>query len=298
MSARSPGHASRWRLAAVLVGIGVATPLVASLGWLKWHEADLVFRTAESHVRAQGTLPAGAEQLSLRTPGGERLAAFVMQADPAHSRGYWILHLHGNADSAFSRTQLRHCQHLSAAGFGVLCFDYRGFGQTPGIASESHLSEDAETAYRALLARGIAPGHIIIWGHSLGSGPAVELAARHSEVGGLVLFGAFTSVADVASEIYPYLPVSWIVGVHMNSLHRIQAVLVPVLIAHSTTDQVIPFKHALRLYAAANAPKRLYVLDGHSSIDRLGGHVDALYDNLTAFAPQLEALLAAPRRHD
>jgi pimeloyl-ACP methyl ester carboxylesterase len=280
---------------AAVVGLTVLAPVAASLSWLKWHESDLVFRTAESHARRQGELPAGAEQVSLQTPSGERLAAFVMRADPARDRGYWILHLHGNADSAFSRTQLRHCQQLSAAGFSVLCFDYRGFGQTPGVASELHLSEDAETAYRALLARGIAPGHIIIWGHSLGSGPAVELAAHHGEVGALVLFGAFTSVADVAAETYPYLPVRWIVGVHMNSLQRIRSVHVPVVIAHSTADRVIPFSHAPRLYAAANAPKRLLVLDGRSSGDRLGGHVDALYDDLTALAPQLEAVLGAPR---
>jgi pimeloyl-ACP methyl ester carboxylesterase len=297
MSARPSGRA-RWPLISAIACLSVVTPLAASLGWLKWHESDLVFRTAESHARAHGVLPAGAEPVSLQTSNGERLAAFVMRADPARDRGYWILHLHGNADSAFSRTQLRHCQQLSAAGFSVLCFDYRGFGQTPGVASELHLTEDAETAFHALLARGIAAGHIIIWGHSLGSAPAVELAARHPEVGALVLFGAFTSVADVAAETYPYLPVRWIVGVQMNSLQRIRSVHVPVVIAHSTADRVIPFQHGLRLYAAANAPKRLLVLDAGNSSDRFGGHVDALYDDLAALAAQLEPLLQASRQRD
>jgi pimeloyl-ACP methyl ester carboxylesterase len=273
-------------------------PVAASLGWLKWHETELVFRTAESHARISDVLPPAAERVSLETPAGARLAAVVMRADTAHDRGYWVLHLHGNADSAFSRLQLRHCEQLSTAGFNVLCFDYRGFGLSPGVPSASHMGEDAEAAYQGLLQRGVPAGQIIIWGHSLGSAPAVVLAARHKEVAALVLFGAFTSIEDVAADTYPYLPVRWVVGVHMNSLERIRAVHVPVLIAHSTTDEVIPFKHGLRLYAAANEPKRLLTLDGSASGDRLGGHVDALYDDLPALIPQLEALLGSPRRRD
>ena len=298
MSSRGPGRprarTRQWSLG--LVGVAVVLPLIASLGWLKWHETELVFRAAESRARISDVLPAAAQRVSLETPSGARLAAVVMRADAAHDRGYWILHLHGNADSAFSRGQLRHCEQLRAAGFSVLCFDYRGFGLSPGAPSESHLNEDAEAAYQALLQRGVPAGHIIVWGHSLGSGPAVALAARHKDVAALVLFGAFTSIDDVAADTYPYLPVRWVVGVHMNSLQRIGAVHVPVLIAHSTTDKVIPYKLGLRLYAAANEPKRLLALDGAASADRFGGHVDALYDDLSELTPQLEALLSMPRQ--
>jgi dipeptidyl aminopeptidase/acylaminoacyl peptidase len=153
------------------------------------------------------------------------------------------------------------------------------------------MNEDAEAAYQGLIAHGVAPSRIIIWGHSLGSAPAVDLAAHHTDSAALVLFGAFTSIDDVAAATYRYLPVRWIVGIHMPSLQRMGSVHVPVVIAHSVQDAVVPYQEALRLYAAANPPKRLLTLDLPSS-DRLGGHVDALYDDLGAFAPELKGLMA------
>ena len=81
----------------------------------------------------------------------------------ASDTGYWILQLHGNADSAFSTWQVRHCEALRRVGFSVLDIDYRGFGLTPGVASEAGMYEDAEAAYKALLLRGVPPGRIICW---------------------------------------------------------------------------------------------------------------------------------------
>lgn len=290
---------NRWPPALAAVGLAAVLLAAASLSWLKWHEPELVFQAARSHVRIEASLPADAEPLTLPSQSGGALAGLLVRPQAANDNGLWILHLHGNAASAFERGQLRHCEQLGAAGFHALCFDYRGFGRSAGEASEAHMSEDAETAYQALIARGVAPSRIVIWGHSLGSAPAVELALRHADSAALVLFGAFTSIDDVAAATYPYLPVRWIVGIHMPSLQRIGSVQVPVAIAHSVRDEVIPYQHALRLLAAANEPKRLWRLDPPST-ERLGGHVDALYDELTDFAPQLVRFVtaAAARRSE
>lgn len=265
-----------------VLGIG------ATLGWLRWHEDELVFETALSRARADAPLPPYAQRLTIAGPAGSTLAALLFTADPLHDSGYWVLHLHGNAESAFSAVQVRHGKQLRALGLNVLSFDYRGFGHSSGVASEQHIYEDAESAYEALIRRGISPARIIIWGHSLGSAPAVELATRRPAAM-LVLFGAFTSIPDAAAATYPYLPVRWVVGIHMDSLQRIRNVHIPVIVAHSVHDTLIPFQEGERLYTAANPPKRFLALTGPSS-DRYGGHVDALYDHLELLAPQLTAL--------
>jgi uncharacterized protein len=95
--------------------------------------------------------------------------------------------------------------------------------------------EDAEAAYQALLQRGVPVNRIILLGRSLGSGPAVLLATRH-QAGALLLLGAFTSLPDAAAYRYPYLPVRMAIKIQFNSLARIGAVQMPIVIAHSRGD--------------------------------------------------------------
>ncbi len=134
----------------------------------------------------------------------------------------------------------------------------------------------------------MAPERIIIWGHSLGSGPAVELATKH-RAAALVTFGAFTSIPDMAVTRYPWLPVRWIVGVHLDSLQRIPGVKMPVVIAHTVSDLVVPYANAQRLFAAAPEPRRLLRLTVQND-DGLGGHVTALYEQLDLLMPLLHEL--------
>jgi pimeloyl-ACP methyl ester carboxylesterase len=280
----------RWTGVALALALGA---LGAVLGWLKLHEADLVFATASSHRHLVTALPTGSERISIRLADGEGIAALLLRPDPDADRGYWVLHLHGNAVSAFSGEQERHVEALRAQGFGVLAIDYRGFGLSPGTASERSIDEDAEAAWAELQRRGVAPGRVIIWGHSLGSGPAVQLASRHAAAA-LVLFGAFTSIPDAAADTYPYLPVRALVSVRFDSLARIGTIRMPIVIAHSLGDRVIPYHHATALYAAAQQPKRLLTLlppyhDGQ------GGHVDALYEHLDLLVGALSPWLACCR---
>src|SRR5271170_3141983 len=213
----------------VLIAGGVAVLAVAlSMLWLKSHEDELVFAAARSRQHLLAALPADSERVTVPVPGGSVLAGLVFRADNGADNGFWVLHLHGNADSAFSPWQVRHCEALRRAGFNVLEIDYRGFGATPGQPSEAGMYEDAEAAYQALLRRGVAPNRIILLGHSLGSGPAVLLATRH----------------DAAAERYPYLPVRMAVAVQFNSLARMGNVHMPVVITHSRADKLIPYSHA------------------------------------------------------
>lgn len=281
----------------VLIGCGLTVLTVAlAMVWLKAHEDELVFAAARSRQHLLTTWPADAERVSIREPGGTELAGLVFHADGG-ADAFWVLHLHGNADSAFSPWQVRHCEALRGSGFNVLEIDYRGFGATPGQPSEAAMNDDAEAAYQALLQRGVAADRIILLGHSLGSGPAVLLATRH-KAAALVLFGAFTSIPDAAAGRYPYLPVRLAVAIQFNSLARIGGVHMPVIIAHSRADTLIPYSHAIKLFAAANEPKQLVSLDGPVH-DGFGGHVDALYEHVDVLQAALAGLvpaIAAPRQ--
>jgi uncharacterized protein len=272
-----------------LIGGGVAALAMAlAMVWLKTHEDELVFAAERSRQHLLSVLPADAERVAVPVPGGA-LAGLVYRADGSANETFWVLHLHGNADSAFSPWQVRHCEALRRSGFNVLEIDYHGFGPTPGRPSEAGMYDDSEAAYRELLRRGVPPSRIILLGHSLGSGPAVLLATRHPAAA-LVLFGAFTSIPDAAAERYPYLPVRLVVGVQFNSLARIGEVHMPVVIAHSLRDTLIPYSHALKLFAASNEPKHLITFDSPSN-DGFGGHVDALYEHVDILRSALAGLV-------
>jgi pimeloyl-ACP methyl ester carboxylesterase len=272
------------RIALISAG-AVLLAMTLAMIWLKVHENELVFAAAISRQHLLSTLPANAELTAVPIAKSPDLAGLVFRADPDADSGFWILQLHGNADSAFSRWQVRHCEVLREAGFNVLEIDYRGFGRSPGQPSEAGMYEDAEAAYQVLLRSGVAANRILIVGHSLGSGPAVRLATRHPAAA-LVLFGAFTSIPDAAADRYPYLPVRLAVAIQFNSLARIRDVHMPVVIAHSRADTLISYSHALKLYDAANNPKRLITFDTPSN-DGFGGHVDALFEHVNALQAAL-----------
>ncbi len=264
----------------------------AALAYLKTQETKLVFLAQESR-RTQGFeagIPPGTERVEIPLPAGGVLYGFSIAPEPDH--GYWVLHLHGNEVSAFNRGQVENVQRVAEKGFNVLAFDYRGFGPTPGEPSEIGFHEDAEAAWQWLRSHGVPAERIIIWGHSLGSGPATELATRHPAAA-LVLFAAFTSIADRAAELYPWLPVRWVVGIRFDNLQRIPDIESPVVFAHSVSDLTIPFAHSRRLFAAAPEPKRLLRLYAMRD-DGVGGHVTALYDQMELLMPMLRELGVVP----
>jgi len=281
----------RWRAVLIACGVVLLLPYLAMVGWLKWNEPTLVFQAAMSKGPSvfRDLPPPYVHAAEIRLPSGQALEGYSLEPDSAQDRGYWILHLHGNAESANYSGQFAHAKALRDLGFHVLAFDYRGFGASPGEASEQNVYEDAEAAYQFLVRQGIRDNRIILWGHSLGSGPAVELATRHA-VAALVLFGAFTSVPGRGAELYPWLPVRWITGIRFDNLARISAIKAPVVIAHSEADRIIPVSHAERLFAAAREPKRLLRLKPTVD-DGFGGHYGAAYEQLDKVIPVLELAL-------
>ncbi|HYF38582.1 MAG TPA: alpha/beta hydrolase [Gemmatimonadales bacterium] len=206
------------------------------------------------------------ERVTLTTADSLELASWVIPA-AVESTGFWLLICHGNAGNLSEFDRPVHYAGLRALGLNLLAFDYRGYGESQGVPSESGLYKDADAAYRYLRdGRGVAAERIIVFGHSLGSAVAVDLASR-VPVGGLIVEGALTSVIDRGQELYPYIPVRWIAGTRFASIEKISQVTSPKLFLHATGDEVIPVAHGKRLYDAAPPPKTFVELQG--------GHGDA-----------------------
>ena len=113
---------------------------------------------------------------------------------------------------------------------------------------------DALAVFDHLEQDGISPQDIILYGESLGSGVAVQLAEQR-RVGGLILDAPFTSLADVGALVYPFLPVRLALADRYESLSRIANVSAPLLIIHGERDEIVPFHMGETLFAAAREPK-------------------------------------------
>lgn len=166
-----------------------------------------------------------------------------------------VVYFHGNASNLGNRAAI--FAALAEQGFGVLALSYRGYGKSTGVPSESGLYRDARATLRTLAAQGTPPERTLLFGESLGTGVAVQMATEFP-VAGLVLQAAYTSVAARAAEIYPYVPVNLLLKHRFDSLKKIGSIRCPLLMFHGERDATIPPAHGRALLAAAPEPKKAF----------------------------------------
>jgi fermentation-respiration switch protein FrsA (DUF1100 family) len=266
--------------AAVLTYIGI-------LLLLRIYESRLIYFPGQERtlVAPDPSLGLPVQRVEIPTEDQIKLVAWVIPAQPPSS--LWLLVCHGNAGNLSEFDRPLHYAGLRQLGLNLLAFDYRGYGESGGEPSEAGLYRDADAAYRYLTKeRGIPASQIIIFGHSLGSAVAVDLASR-VPAAGLVVEGAFTSATNRGQELYPYIPVRWIAASRFSSLEKIGRVTVPKLFLHATEDEVIPLAHGRRLYQAASEPKTF--------VELRGGHGDAFDVDSAAYFGSISNFLATLR---
>ena len=164
-----------------------------------------------------------------------------------------VVFFHGNAGNHGLR--IYKAQYYLNAGYGVLLAGYRGYGGNPGVPHEFGFYKDGR-AYLNWLenVKGISNQGVVIYGESIGSGTAVQMASEY-KVAGLILEVPFSSLVDVARETYFFIPVTYLLKDHFKNTEKIIDVNCPILIMHGQKDSVIPFSSAQKLFDAAIEPK-------------------------------------------
>jgi uncharacterized protein len=240
-----------------LAGLAVAYAAIVALVF--WFQPKLVyFPMKGSYAVTPQSRGLPFEPVRLKTEDGEQLAAWwVAAAAPAQGS---VLLFHGNAGNISHR--IEYAKMFYALGYNTLLVDYRGYGESSGEPSEQGTYRDAAASWQWLTqTRGVAASDIVIFGESLGGGVASWLAARHP-ARALILASTFTSIPDLGAEVYPWLPVRWISRIHYDSRAHVEKIRMPLLVAHSPADELIPYTHGKRLHAAAHEPKAFLELAG------------------------------------
>lgn len=212
-------------------------------------------------IRDHSTTPAAYampyEDVWFATDDGLWLHGWFVRAD--EPRGA-LLFFHGNAGNVSHR--LDSIRTFRSLGFSVFIIDYRGYGLSEGSPSEAGTYLDAQAAWRHLReAQGVEPRHIVVFGRSLGASVAAWLAARERP-GAVILESAFTSARELGTELYPWLPVRWMLKFEYDTRAAVRDIHSPLLVVHSTEDRIVPFHHGQELYEAANFPKAFLAISG------------------------------------
>lgn len=236
----------------------------------------LYFPDTQRVTPAQYNLP-GVEERALKTPDGGLIFTWWGQAQPGYPT---LLYFHGNAGSLGARAE--RIRKYMSRGYGVVIMTYRGYGGSSGSPSERVNVADATLVYQTLIDSGVAGESIVLYGESLGSGVAVQLAAGHP-VAGVILDAPYTSVVDLAALHHPYLPARWLMTDRYETLAHMARVRAPLLVVHGEADDIIPVEMGRRVATAADGRAEVVTFPGAGHSDH---HLYGSYEVITAWLEQ------------
>lgn len=262
----------------ILLTVVIVIAACALLFYLcaRWFERSVVFHPERYAEGSAWRMPKGGEDVWFKGASGERLHGWYVRARgvvDAETAPH-VIYFHGNGGNINTVGWMG--EALSQRGFGVLLFDYRGYGRSEGsVRDERGIYEDADAAYDYLVReRNVKPEQITLYGQSLGTTAAVDLASR-KPCRAVILESGLSSASDMAALILPGVP-SWIHRYgrnHFESAKKLAEVTAPVMVAHGSRDGTIPVEQGYKLYAAAREPKRLRIVEnaGHNDLVSVGG---------------------------
>ncbi|RKX40061.1 MAG: alpha/beta hydrolase, partial [Verrucomicrobia bacterium] len=211
------------------------------------------------------------EDIQFQSADGTRLSGWFI---PATGKAIGtVIHFHGNARNMGSHYP--QVSWLPSKGFNLFVFDYRGYGKSQGVPSRKGVYEDSVAAVEYIKSRtDLDQGKLILFGQSLGGANAVCVLGKNKFDGivGIAIDSAFSSYKSIAIDRVHWLKpfAFFMIGNKLSPKRHVDDLSpTPLLIIHGTNDEVVPYKHAKRLFKKANEPKTLWTIQG-------GGHIDAL----------------------
>lgn len=228
-----------WKRPFVLIGWVYFSLLVIALFF-----ADrLIFQPPEADYPSDRS-----NFLTLSNMGGNPIAAYYRPGSEGMPTLLWS---HGNAEDL--STVNAAMDGLHEMGFGVMSYDYPGYGESPGKPDEKGCYRAIEAAYRHLVEiEKIPPTHLILAGQSVGSGPTCWLASRE-EHGGVLLIAPFLSTFRTVTHI-PLFPRD-----RFPNIRRIEDISTPLLVIHGEADKVIPFSHGKKLFELSPSADKTFL---------------------------------------
>jgi|TARA_B110000438_G_scaffold297620_1_gene344309 fermentation-respiration switch protein FrsA (DUF1100 family) len=169
-----------------------------------------------------------------------------------------ILFLHGNAGTLENR--IHKINHFKNMKVNFIILAWRGFSGNKGQPTEDGLYEDARSIIKWLKSNNIYENDIILYGESLGTAVAIEVA-QNKNFSGVILESPFTSMIDAGKNKYPFLPIKFLLKDKYESSLKIKNIKVPILIMHGKKDSIVPFSMGKKMYEIANEPKYSYFSD-------------------------------------
>ena len=166
-----------------------------------------------------------------------------------------LIYFHGNAGSLENR--IHKLNHFQDMNINFLIIAWRGFSGNNGKPSEEGLYLDGNSAINWLIKEGVAEKNLILYGESLGTGVAIQLA-QNRNFGGVILETPFTSMVDAAKNFYPYIPVNLLLKDKFENYKKVKNINSPILVMHGEIDQIVPFSMGKKIYEIANEPKYSY----------------------------------------
>lgn len=231
-------------------------------------QSKLIFLPSSDLIVTPQQAGLHAEDIWLETNDGEQLHGWYFPNDKAE---YVVVFSHGNAGNISNRIDI--AKFLQEAGFSVLIYDYRGYGQSSGKPSEDGLYKDIEAVVKHLKTeKKYGEQQMIMYGRSMGGAVAAYAATKFS-VSGLALDSAFKNLRAMVGDLYPFVPAFLASYEFSTAMYVQQLTGIPVMIMHSPNDSIVDISHGKSLFGIAKEPKIFVELRGghndnfHASVD-------------------------------
>jgi pimeloyl-ACP methyl ester carboxylesterase len=264
------------RIARALLGVvGLLYGLVVLLAWAG--QRQLVYNPDPRKISPSAVGLGSVEERWVEAADGVRFVAWYGRPRPGQPT---LLYYHGNGGNLALRAE--RIRRFMERGWGIYMMSYRGYSGSGGLPSEVDNVSDAKLAWQDLLRTGVRADDVVIYGESLGTGVATQVALD-AAARGLILDAPFTSIVDIGASRFPMLPVRLLLSHRYETINVIGEVRMPLLVVHGEADRIVPVEMGRQVFAAATRapePKRLVTFPGagHANHMRFGS-----FDAIAAF---------------
>ena len=220
--------------------------------FIYFYQRNLLYHPSENNYQ-NDEAQFNYEEVNIKVENEIRLKSWLIKKD--FNKFKTLLIFHGNAGDLSNR--IYKLNELNKLDINILLISWIGFSGNKGSPSERNLYKDAEASIKWLNDKNVKNNQIILYGESLGTGVAVEMAKKN-HFNSIILESPFTSIENSAKIYYPYLPVKFLLKDRYDSISKIKMINSPILIMHGEKDDVIPFSMGKKLFEKANHPKHSY----------------------------------------